>query len=171
MKYRFQIHKNTFDIEVAPSSTFQSETKIRVNKQVYSIQAGESRDGEILSFFVDRRLYQIEIERDSEGYPAGIYVNDEYYPASLLKIDKLFYFRSQPQRASRSGIVKSFIPGYIQKVYFGVNDPVKEGDIILIHEAMKMENEIRAPISGSIKTMGVKEGDNVLANRLLFEIV
>jgi len=35
---------------------------------------------------------------------------------------------------------------------------------------MKMENEIRAPKSGGIKSMGVQEGDNVLANHLLFEI-
>ncbi|MBN2346961.1 MAG: acetyl-CoA carboxylase biotin carboxyl carrier protein subunit, partial [Candidatus Aminicenantes bacterium] len=43
-------------------------------------------------------------------------------------------------------------------------------DIVLIHEAMKMENEIRAPKSGVIKSMGVQEGDNILANHLLFEI-
>jgi biotin carboxyl carrier protein len=47
---------------------------------------------------------------------------------------------------------------------------VNEGDIILIHEAMKMENEISASRSGIIKTLGVQEGDNVLANKLLFEI-
>ncbi|MFH0879998.1 MAG: acetyl-CoA carboxylase biotin carboxyl carrier protein subunit [Lentisphaerota bacterium] len=41
---------------------------------------------------------------------------------------------------------------------------------MLIHEAMKMENEIRAPKSGMIKTMGVQEGDNILANHRLFEI-
>jgi len=170
MKYRFQIHKRAFDIETAPGSTFQSETKIRVEKKPFRVQIGETRNGEILSFFVNRRLYQIEIERDSEGYPSGILVNDEYYPASLLKIDKLFYYRSRPQRSSRSGLVKSFIPGYIQKVYFQVGDEVKENEIVLIHEAMKMENEIRAPISGKLKNLGVKEGDNVLANRILFEI-
>jgi len=170
MKYRFQVQKHAFDIETAPGSTFQSETQIRVEKTPFRIQIGETREGEILSFFVDRCIYQVEIERDLDGYPSGIYVNGEYYPASLLKIDKLFYFRPRPQRASRSGMVKSFIPGYIQKVYFQAGDEVQEGDIVLIHEAMKMENEIRAPIAGTIKSMGVKEGDNVLANRLLFEV-
>ena len=170
MKYRFQVHKRAFDIETAPNSTFQSETPIRVEKTPFQVQIAESRDNEILSFFVNRRIYQVEIERDLEGYPSGIYVNEEYYPASLLKIDKLFYFKPRPQRSTRSGLVKSFIPGYIQKVFFQTGESVQEGDIVLIHEAMKMENEIRAPISGIIKTMGVKEGDNVLANRLLFEI-
>jgi biotin carboxyl carrier protein len=47
---------------------------------------------------------------------------------------------------------------------------VKEGNLVLVHEAMKMENEMRAPISGTIKSIGVKEGENILANQLLFEI-
>jgi biotin carboxyl carrier protein len=66
--------------------------------------------------------------------------------------------------------MKSFIPGYIKKIYYGVGDKVSEDDIILIHEAMKMENEIRAPRAGVIKTLGVKEGENILANHQLFEI-
>ena len=70
----------------------------------------------------------------------------------------------------KSGTVKSFIPGNIKKIYFKTGSHVKEGDIILIHEAMKMENEIRAPKSGILKTVGVSEGDNILANHLLFEI-
>jgi hypothetical protein len=50
------------------------------------------------------------------------------------------------------------------------NPFTEENDIVLIHEAMKMENEIRAPKSGVIKSLGVQEGDIILANHLLFEI-
>jgi biotin carboxyl carrier protein len=35
---------------------------------------------------------------------------------------------------------------------------------------MKMENEIRSPKTGVIMTMDVQEGDNILANHLLFEV-
>jgi len=92
------------------------------------------------------------------------------YSVSLLKIDSLFYYKEKPVSASKSGVVKSFIPGYIKKIFFSVQDRVEENDIVLIHEAMKMENEIRAPKSGTVKTLGVHEGDNILANHLLFEI-
>ena len=108
--------------------------------------------------------------RDEGGYPSGVYVNDEYFPASLVRIDQLFYYREKPVATSKSGVVKSFIPGYIKKVFFSVDDRVAENEIVLIHEAMKMENEIRAPRTGVIKTLGVREGDNVLANHLLFEV-
>ena len=97
-------------------------------------------------------------------------MDEEFYSASLLKIDRLFYYKEKPVSASKSGVVRSFIPGYIKKIFFHAQDRVEENDIVLIHEAMKMENEIRAPKSGVIKAMGVQEGDNILANHQLFEI-
>jgi len=170
MKYKFQIEKKNFDIEITNSATFHSSTAIKVNNNNFSVLVGEADEQDIKSFFVDNKLYQIELEKDEEGYPTGIYVNGEFYSASLLKIDKLFYYKEKPLKTSKSGVVKSFVPGNIKKIYFNVNDKVKEDEIILIHEAMKMENEIRAPKSGVIKQIGVKEGDNVLTNHLLFEI-
>jgi len=170
MKYKFQVEKHAFDIDITNSATFFSPTNIRVNDTNFTLMVGESAGQEIKSFFLDDTLFQVELERDGEGYPIGIYVNGEYYSASLSRIDKLFYYKEKPVKSSKSGMVKSFIPGYIKKIFFRVNDRVNEDDIVLIHEAMKMENEIRAPKTGIIKTIGVKEGENILANHLLFEI-
>lgn len=170
MKYKFQVDKKIFEAEIAHNVTFHSQSPIKIDKESLDILIGDFNDNEVKSFFLNNRLYQIELVRDEQDYPTGIFVNGEYYPASLLKIDTLFYYKEKPSRMARSGIVKSFIPGNVKKIFFNVDDRVKEGDIVLIHEAMKMENEIRAPISGTIKTIGVKVGDNVLANHLLFEI-
>lgn len=170
MKYKFHIDKKTVDVEIANSATFHSPTEIKIDKSKLDILIGEIREDEVLSFFVDNKLHQVEIVRDEGGYPQGIYVNDEFYSASLLKIDRLFYYKEKPISASKSGVVKSFIPGYIKKIFFCAQDRVEENDIVLIHEAMKMENEIRAPKSGVIKNLGVQEGDNILANHQLFEI-
>lgn len=172
MKYKYQVEGKQFDIEITNNATFHSETTIKVNNNDYSVSVGEYGDetNTIKSFMVDHKPYHVELEKDSEGYPAAIYINGERYSASLLKIDNLFYFKEKPLKSAKSGIVKSFIPGSIKKIFYRVNDKVKEGDILLIHEAMKMENEIRAPKSGLIKFIGVKEGENILANHALFEI-
>lgn len=170
MKYKFQVENQNFDVEITNSATFHSETSIKIDQRNYNITVADYEENEVKSFRVNDRLYQVEIESDSDGYPTGIYIDGDYYPASLLKIDNLFYFKEKPLASAKSGIVKSFIPGAVKKIYYRVNDKVKEDDIILIHEAMKMENEIRAPKSGIIKSIGVKEGDNILANHLLFEI-
>ena len=158
------------ETEIAYNSTFHSETTLKINKEDVKLLIGDHDEDGVRSFFLDNKMYQIEISRDENGYPTGIYVNGEYYPASLLKIDKLFFYKEKTVKAARSGTVKSFIPGYIKKIFYNIDDKVEEGDIVLIHEAMKMENEIRAPISGKLCKLGVKEGENILAKHLLFEI-
>lgn len=170
MKYKFQVEKRNFDIEVTNSATFHSETNLRIEDNNFKLLVGEFDEIEVKSFFLNNKLFQIEIVKDNEGYPKGIYVNGEYFSAELLKIDSLFYYKDKPVKSSRPGMVKSFIPGSIKKIYYNVNDKVKENEIILIHEAMKMENEIRAPKTGTIKRIGVQEGENILAHHLLFEI-
>lgn len=170
MKYKFQLDNKTFDVEITNSATFHSETALKIDKRNYNVRVEDITDNEATSFMLDNKLRHVELERDGDGYPTGIYINGEYYSAKLLKIDKLFYYKEKPLESSKAGVLKSFIPGNIKKIYFNVNDRVNEGDIVLIHEAMKMENEIRAPRSGVIKHIGVEEGENILANRLLFEI-
>lgn len=170
MKYKFQLDKKNFETVISNSTTFHSETEIRINKNRVNILIGEYDEKEIRSIFLNNKLYQVEIEKDSEGYPTGIYIDGEFYSANLLKIDKLFYYKEKETISKRSGMVKSFIPGNIVKIFLKEGSIVKEGDLVLIHEAMKMENEMRAPIEGTIKTIGVKEGENILSNHLLFEI-
>ncbi len=170
MKYKFQLDKKNFETVISNSTTFHSETEIRINKNKVNILIGEYDEKEIRSIFLNNKLYQVEVEKDSEGYPTGIYIDGEFYSANLLKIDKLFYYKEKEAVSKRSGLVKSFIPGNIVKIFMKEGDKVKEGDLVLIHEAMKMENEMRAPIAGTIKSIGVKEGENILSNHLLFEI-
>lgn len=170
MKYKFQVDKKRFNVQIPPQSTFSTETTLKLDKRKMTLSLGETTENEINSIFLDNKLYQIEIEKDNQGYPTGIYVNGEYFSAALLKIDRLFYFRERAVKSSKSGIIRSFLPGNIKKIYYQAGDKVKENDIILIHEAMKMENEIRAPKSGTLKQLGVNEGDNILANHILFEI-
>ena len=53
------------------------------------------------------------------------------------------------------------MPGKIVKVFVKPGDEVKEGDPLLIMEAMKMENEMRASGAAVVKDVLVKAGDNV----------
>jgi len=48
-----------------------------------------------------------------------------------------------------------------------VGDTVEKGDTVVILEAMKMENALPAPCSGTIKSIGFKSGDSVAKNAVL----
>jgi biotin carboxyl carrier protein len=65
--------------------------------------------------------------------------------------------------------VVAFIPGKIRKVFIKKGSKVKEGDKLLILEAMKMNNLIFAPLKGVIKEVYVMPGISVAKNALLVE--
>lgn len=66
--------------------------------------------------------------------------------------------------------VGSSIPGNINKVLVNEGDEVKEGQSLIIIEAMKMETNIVAPVSGVIEFIAVKEGQQVKTGELLMKI-
>ena len=56
------------------------------------------------------------------------------------------------------------MPGKVVTVEVSVGDTVEEGQTILILEAMKMQNEVAAPISGTVTSVHCEDGMNVEAN-------
>jgi acetyl/propionyl-CoA carboxylase alpha subunit len=71
---------------------------------------------------------------------------------------------------SRDGRVKAPIPGKITRVLAREGEQVQAGDPLVILEAMKMENEIRAPRDGILGQFQVAPGEGVTAGQVLVEI-
>lgn len=57
--------------------------------------------------------------------------------------------------------LKSFIPGTVIKVAVKAGDTVEPGDLLMIFEAMKMQNKVLCPFPGVIKAINVKEGERI----------
>jgi biotin carboxyl carrier protein len=62
------------------------------------------------------------------------------------------------------------MPGTILDVKVKVGDRVKSGDVLMILEAMKMENEIMAPRDATVAAVSVAQGDSVNSGDMLFAI-
>lgn len=72
--------------------------------------------------------------------------------------------------AAGRNIIKSSMPGKIIKILRKKGEPVQADEPLLIIEAMKMENEIRAPEAGVIEEIGVREGDKIETGALLVRL-
>ncbi len=66
--------------------------------------------------------------------------------------------------------VKAPLPGSIFKMIVAEGDVVKKGDVLLIMEAMKMENNIMSEKDGTVKSIKVKVGDSVLQDDVILEL-
>jgi pyruvate carboxylase subunit B len=76
----------------------------------------------------------------------------------------------QKPHASHPGHVTAAMPGTIVEVLVSIGQAVKAGDGVLVIEAMKMENEVQAPIAGVVISIFAKKGDAVTPDMALVEI-
>ena len=108
---------------------------------------------------VNGKDYEVEVEEIKEGV-----VREQHLPkvetvAEVIKEEKKEEVVVQAPATSGSIKINSPMPGNIWKIIAKNGDKVEKNQVILILEAMKMENEIVAPEAGTIANILVKEGD------------
>ncbi len=133
-------------------------------------------------FTVNGNKYNVEV-KDFEDSLATIVVNGTAYEVEIhqevkkTKTPKLVRKEVErkpgegavPNKATGAGAIKAPLPGNIFKLNVAVGDTVKKGDVLLIMEAMKMENNVLAEKDAVVKNIKVAVGDAVLQNDILIE--
>lgn len=66
--------------------------------------------------------------------------------------------------------IKARMPGKVEEIKFKVGDAVKEGDVVLIMEALKMKTPIASPVAGNVISIDVAVDDRVNAGQLLIVV-
>ena len=123
--------------------------KVKVDGEEFEVEL-EKEDG-VWNVTVQGKKFQIEIEGGA---------------AAEQGVKK----RKRGGRGKKSGTISSTIPGKIVSIAINEGQQVSEGDVVMILEAMKMQNEIHAPLSGTVSAVNCKPGDSVEANSPLVVI-
>ena len=115
---------------------------------------------------------------DTNGYT--VTVNGKKYAVALeggkaVVNGKLYDFSVkngiEAKAASTEGTpVKAALPGNVLKVLVSEGDTISEGDVIAVVEAMKMETEIKSPVSGTVKSVEIEVGNKVQNGQVLVTI-
>ena len=79
-------------------------------------------------------------------------------------------FLEQQSDSSSQVFIEAPMPGKIIDILVEKGSEVKEGEPIIILEAMKMQNEILSHVSGLVQAVEVKKGDTVMKDDLMIEI-
>ena len=111
---------------------------------------------------VNGNVYDVTVE---EGKTSGAAA-----PAAKAAAPKAAVKAAAPAApAGAQGAVKvnAPMPGKILKVNVNAGTAVKKGDVLLVLEAMKMENEICAPQDGTVATVECAAGDSVESGKVL----
>jgi biotin carboxyl carrier protein len=79
--------------------------------------------------------------------------------------------KSSAEEMTGEATVKAPMPGVVVEVLIKEGQPVEKGDIVVILESMKMQNEFKAPRSGTIHVLRVAPGDKVERNTVMLTII
>ena len=144
--YQVEVHGNTFVINGHPFVVgFEDEGTVIVDSIPYDI----TLDGE--TAIVEGIVHQVRVSGlDAEKRSTAVAI-----PTPTV---------------ADAGAIQAIMPGSIVRVLVAVGDKVTAGEVVLVLEAMKMENELRAPTSGVVRAIHVGPGQAVGMNAVLAEI-
>ena len=109
---------------------------------------------------LNKRVYEVEVEQ-GEAMLVDEYDAVAPVPVAAPVAAAPVAAAPAPAAVAAGEVVKSPMPGNILKIQVSQGQQVKEGDVLIILEAMKMENEIVAPKAGSVAQIIVTKGQVV----------
>lgn len=130
--------------------------KYKINGNLYNVTVNDVEDN-IARVEVNGTPYNVELDK-----PIKTSLKPIVRPAAAPKTATGEPVVTRPTAPSKNSGVKSPLPGVILDIKVKEGDMVKKGQVIVILEAMKMENNINADRDGKVTAIKVNKGDSVL---------
>lgn len=148
------------------------------------------RDGEAVVAKVDGRVYELEVTRpetsvyliknsgsiteakisSSSKEKIQVDLNGQEHSVKIIDPKKLRVSGDGGDNSSGPAQIKTAMPGKVVKILVELGAEINKGDGVIVVEAMKMQNELKAPRNGTVQSVNVAEGDTVNAGDLLLVI-
>ncbi len=158
-----------------------------VNQKIFDIQQVKAElmlNGEPFNWdLLEVQEGKFHILYNNRSFNAQVLESNEAEKSFLIQINKGQYWVSVKDRfdllleqlgmgnatAIKVNNIKAPMPGLIIDIKIAVGDTVAKGHTVMILEAMKMENVLKSPGDGRVKTIKVSLKDNVEKNQVLVE--
>ena len=161
MKYVAIINNQQYEIEI------DEDGKVLID--------GDERDvdflnlgGSLFSVITENKSLEAVID-DDEGRIA-VMMGGRLFETQVLDERAILMMQRRGVQETGSGEVHAPMPGLIVEVTVQLDQQVEIGDTLVILESMKMQNELKSPIAGVVRSVQVAAGQPVEKNMLLVEI-
>jgi biotin carboxyl carrier protein len=161
VKYSTTVGDKTFIIDV------NRENEVTVNGEVAPLNMISIDQATAYSLLLNNNSYEILVDEESgdyqvllQGHLFNVHVEDER-ARRLTQASRGF------TPASGEIQIKAPMPGLIAAIPVTEGQLVKKGDVLIVLESMKMENELKAPRDGNVSAVRVTRRQNVEQNQTL----
>ncbi|MBX3283496.1 MAG: biotin/lipoyl-binding protein [Acidobacteria bacterium] len=140
-----------------------------VDGRQYDLEVLEPETGQFSLRLGNRRKFEARVAVDQEGRSV-VWIDGRSFEVELTDPKRLRGSAGSNAESVGAADVKTAMPGKVVRLIAAVGDSVEKGDGVIVVEAMKMQNEIKAPKNGTVTAIRVAEGDTVNAGQILLSI-
>ncbi len=165
MKYITTIEEREFEVEIL------DEKHIRIGDRLLEVDFESVSGQPVYSLLVDGKSYEAYVQEGDENWQ--VLLRGRLYPA--LIIDER---EKRLRAAGGAGVVetgeyklKAPMPGLVVSILVTEGQVVTKGQVLLILESMKMQNELKSPRDGVVSRVRVKPRESVEQKQTLLTVV
>ena len=165
MKYVTTIGEREYIIEIV------DERHILLDGVPYEVDFDSVSGQPVYSLLLDGQSYESYVYSSEEGWQ--VLLHGTLYPA-LVEDEREKRLRAAAgARVAERGewYLKAPMPGLIVAVLVNEGQKVEKGDVLVVLESMKMQNELKSPKPGTMGRVRVKSGDSVEQKQTLLSVV
>ena len=163
MKFQAKIKDTTHSVEVNRN---EDRYEVNIDGEIHPVSLIFS-DASHDVLLIDNISYDVVLINTDNNFQVNV-VN-RYFDVEIIDPRRRALNAASLDDGGRRAI-RTQMPGRIIKVLVNEGDSVEENQGLLILEAMKMQNEIKAPRAGLITKISVRENDSVESNEILIEL-
>jgi biotin carboxyl carrier protein len=151
------IGEATFPVTVSNGDRGAGTFKVTVGDVKHTIQATPNPDTSEFTLKIKQQKFAAELKPLAR--PSAF--SFQAFPSTPTTTTTPLEPTTVVPKATEPGTVTAPLPGRVLEVRVKEKQKVESGDVLLVLEAMKMANEIRAPQGGTVSTVHVQAGDTV----------
>ncbi len=165
MKYITTINNVDYEVELL------NDGKVTVNGKLYHVDYEEVSGHNLITLLVDGRSFEAHVSEDE--FTWQVLMQGALYEAEVVdeREKRLREAAGYTTVSSGKFVLKSPMPGLVVKMAVEEGQQVKTGDVLVILESMKMQNELKSPQDGVIGEVQVAQGDSVELKQAMLTIL
>lgn len=165
MKFQAQLDDEKHEVEIRHGDGGKAVAV--VDGREYELEVSEPEAGVYL-FKHGGRITEVFVSPGSaSGGPVQAQAGGNTFEITLIDPKRLRGAGGGADNADGAAEIRTAMPGKVVRVLQEPGAAVEKGDGVVVVEAMKMQNELKAPKSGTVKEIKVQEGSTVGAGELL----
>jgi biotin carboxyl carrier protein len=153
MKYEVTVEGEAFLIEI------EDEGKVLVNGQAHAVDMQSIDDLNLYSLLVDNNSYETFIDEEEDQFQVLLQTGEMYSVQVKGGRPRPTMIKTPFKVPAGEATIQAPMPGLVVDVPVVEGQQITAGEVLVILESMKMENELRAEWDGTIRSVHVRPGD------------